>query len=274
MAQLENKVAVILGAASRDNMAQVTARLFAEQGADIMVAGRNEKELKTFSEEIGGCYALCDITSHSDVAGLFEATKEKFGHVDIAINATGWGLLKPLLEVTQEELDSIVDLQFKGVHYFLAESVRAMMANDPQGGSIIQLSSATTQALINNHAAYIGTKTGSEALIRCVANDYGHCGISANTLSPAFTRSPMTEESFHVPGLVDAFMPRYPLGRLNTCEDIARAAVWMCSDDAFITGQNIQANGGLTLRGNPQATDIEASIGAAMAAADNEGSGG
>jgi len=90
-------------------------------------------------------------------------------------------------------------------------------------------------------------------------------GIKANTVSPAFTHSPMTDGAFQTPGLVDAFLPRYPLGRLNTSEDVAQACLWLCNDSAFVTGQNIQPNGGVTMRGNPQAKDIEAAVGAAMA---------
>lgn len=269
--RLEGKSALVLGAASHGNMAQVTAKLFADEGAKVTVAGRKEEELKRFSEEIGGAYTLCDITSHEQVTAMVKKATDSFGRLDVAVNATGWGLVKPTIELTDEELDDMVALQFKGVHYFLAESVKAMMAQDPQGGSIMQFSSATTKALINNHAAYIGTKRGAEALIETVANDYGQYGIKANTVSPAFTESPMTSDSFQVPGLVDAFMPKYPLGRLNTSEDVARAALWLASDEAFVTGQNIQPNGGLTLRGNPQAVDIEASVGAAMAAAQADG---
>jgi NAD(P)-dependent dehydrogenase (short-subunit alcohol dehydrogenase family) len=102
-------------------------------------------------------------------------------------------------------------------------------------------------------------------LIRCVANEYGAHGIRANCVSPGFTLSPMTQASFAVPGLADAFVPRYPLGRLGTSEDIAAACVFLGSDEAFMSGQNLQINGGLTLRGNPQGSEIEASIGAAMA---------
>lgn len=265
MARLAGKKAVILGAGSKDNMGQTIARRFAAEGAEVMVAGRKEDVLRRFAEEIDGHYALCDITDRAQVDALAKRAAEAMGRVDAAINTTGWGLLKPFTEVTDEELDGIVALQFKGVHYFLAAFIRQMMEQDPQGGSIISTSSATTKAVINNHAAYIGTKAGSEALIRCVANDYGQYGIRANTISPAFTESPMTEQSFQVPGLVDAFLPRYPLGRLNTSEDVANAALWLCSDECFLTGENIQANGGLQLRGNPQARDIEASVGAAMA---------
>jgi NAD(P)-dependent dehydrogenase (short-subunit alcohol dehydrogenase family) len=265
MGQLQGKTAVILGAASPGNMGQTIARLFAAEGARVMVAGRKEGPLADLAKEIGGAYALCDITKKAEVNAMADKARDTFGRVDIAINTTGWGLLANLLEITDEQLDQIVDLQFKGVHHFLQAFVRVMSEQTPTGGSLISLSSATTKAIINNHGAYIGTKRGSEALIECVANDFGHLGIKANTVSPAFTESPMTKDGFATPGLVDAFLPRYPLGRLNTVEDVAYACLWLCNDTAFITGQNIQPNGGLTMRGNPQAGDIAASVGAAMA---------
>lgn len=267
MGRLQGKKAVILGAGSKDNMGQAIARRFAAEGAEVMVAGRKEAVLSELAGEIGGHFALCDISDRSQVRALADAAVAKMGRVDAAINASGWGLLESLIDITEEQLDRIVDLQFKGVHHFLQAFVEKMMNQQPSGGSLISLSSATTKALINNHAAYIGTKRGAEALIECVANDYGQFGIRANTVSPAFTESPMTAQSFAVPGLVDAFLPRYPLGRLNTTEDVANACLWLCSDEAFLTGQNIQPNGGLTLRGNPQAVDIERAVAAAMAAA-------
>jgi NAD(P)-dependent dehydrogenase (short-subunit alcohol dehydrogenase family) len=265
MGQLEGKSAVILGAASSGNMGQVIARLFASEGAKVMVAGRKEEPLAQIAEEIGGTYALCDITSREQVHAMADKARGEYGRVDAAINCVGWGLLSNLLETSQEDLDAITDLQFKGTHHFLQAFVKVMSEQAPTGGSIIALSSATTKALINNHAAYIGTKRAGEAMVECVANDFGHLGIRANSVSPAFTESPMTAGAFQTPGLVDAFMPKYPLGRLNTSDDVAQACLWLCGDHAFVTGQNIQPNGGLTLRGNPQAKDIEAAVGAAMA---------
>jgi NAD(P)-dependent dehydrogenase (short-subunit alcohol dehydrogenase family) len=262
MANLSGKVAVVLGAAGADNMGQHIARALADVGAKVVVAGRNQAVLKQFAGNIAGDWALCDITSKQEVEDLARTVVERHGKVDIAINATGWVLLKSLHEVTEEELDQIVALQFKGVHYFLSAFVRAM----PLGGSLVQISSATTQCVIDDHAAYIGTKAGSEALIRCVANQYGPQGIRANILSPGFTESPMTAESFATPGLVDAFLKEYPLGRVGTSEDIAKAAVWLVSDDCYMSGQNLQINGGLTLRRNPRPEEMGASIAAAMAA--------
>ncbi|MEM1051971.1 MAG: SDR family oxidoreductase [Pseudomonadota bacterium] len=266
MGQLEGKKAVVLGAATAGNIGQVTARALADQGAQVLVAGRNEGPLKAIAEEIDGSYALCDVTDHAAVHALAAKAHTEFGRVDAAINTTGWGLLAGLLETTEEQLDLISALQFKGVHHFLQAFVKVMSEQEPTGGSIINLSSATTKALINNHAAYIGTKTAGEAMIRCVANDFGHLGIRANSVSPAFTESPMTQGAFDTPGMVDAFLPKYPLGRLNTSEDVAQTCAFLCSDQAFITGENLQPNGGVTLRGNPQANDIQAAVGAAMAA--------
>ena len=265
MGQLEGKSAVVLGAASKDNIGQTIARLFAKEGAKVMVAGRNEDVLAECAEEIGGSYAICDITDHGAVHALADKAKGEFGRVDAAVNCVGWGLLANLLETTQEQLDQITELQFKGTHHFLQAFVKVMSEQEPTGGSIICLSSATTKALINNHVAYIGSKRAGEGMVECVANDFGHLGIRANSVSPAFTESPMTHGAFATPGLVDAFTPRYPLGRLNTAEDVAQACLWLSTDNAFVTGQNIQPNGGLTLRGNPQAKDIEAAVGAAMA---------
>jgi 2-hydroxycyclohexanecarboxyl-CoA dehydrogenase len=184
MPNLLNKTAVVLGAAGRDNMGQYIAHAFADAGAKVIVAGRHEDELKRLAKAIGGDWLLCDIASKADVEALAANTVERHGKVDIAVNATGWGLVKGLHDISEEELEQIVALQFKGVHHFLSAFVRAM----PDGGSLVQISSATTQCLIDDHAAYIGTKAGSEALIRCVANQYGPQGIRANIISPGLCK--------------------------------------------------------------------------------------
>jgi 2-hydroxycyclohexanecarboxyl-CoA dehydrogenase len=262
MTNLTGKVAVVLGAAGKDNMGQAIARKLAGAGAKVVVTGRHEAPLKALAGEIGGDWMLCDITRKADVEALAGETVKRHGRVDIGVNATGWGLLKSLHDISEEELEQIIALQFKGVHYFLSAFVRAM----PNGGSLMQISSATTQCVIDDHAAYIGTKSGSEALIRCVANQYGPQGIRANTVSPGFTDTPMTAAAFATPGLADAFIKEYPLGRVGTSEDIAHAVLWLADDASFVSGQNLQINGGLTLRRNPRPEEIGAAIGAAMAA--------
>ena len=262
MTNLSGKVAVVLGAAGKGNMGQAIARTLAGAGAKVLISGRHEAPLSELANDIGGNWMLCDIARKAEVEALASEVCARHGRVDIAVNATGWGLLKSLHEISEDELDQIIALQFKGVHYFLSAFIRAM----PNGGSLMQISSATTQALIDDHAAYIGTKAGSEALIRCVANQYGAQGIRANIISPGLTASPMTAGAMATPGLEGAFAKEYPLGRIGTNEDIAHAVLWLADDASFITGQNLQINGGLTLRRNPRSDEVGAAVAAAMAA--------
>ncbi|WP_293903197.1 SDR family oxidoreductase [Phenylobacterium sp.] len=262
MGRLEGKGAVVLGAAGRDNMGQVIARRFAEEGAKVLVAGRREDELARFAGEIGGHWALCDITRRDDVFALAETAKSRLGGVQIGVNATGWGLLKPFLENSEAELKAMSDLQFVGPIFFLQAMIGAM----DQGGSLIQISSATATIMLNDHAAYMGTKAGTDHVVRCVANEFGARGIRANSISPGLTDTPMTAGAKQTPGVFAAFASAYPLGRVGTSDDIAAAAVWLASDECFMTGQNLQVNGGLTLRRNPTGDEITASVIAAMAA--------
>lgn len=256
MSKLNGKCAVVLGAGNRDNMAQVIARRFRDEGAQVLVAGRKMEELQRFAAEIGGHAALCDITKLEDLQSLAKIAQEKMGSVSIAVNATGWGLLKPFLETTTEELQRMTALQYIGPFQFFQTMIKAMS----NGGSLIQISSATATIMLNDHAAYMGTKAGTDHVIRCVAHEFGKQGIRANSISPGLTETPMTAKARHIPGLFESFLKGYPLGRIGTSEDIAAAAVWLSSDECFMTGQNLQVNGGLTLRMNPTAQEMADSV--------------
>jgi NAD(P)-dependent dehydrogenase (short-subunit alcohol dehydrogenase family) len=260
MGRLEGKGAVVLGAAGAGNMGQVIARRFKEEGARVMVAGRKDDELARFAGEIGAEWSHCDITRRDEVFALGDAAKRELGNVQIGVNATGWGFLKPFLENTQEELEEITALQFIGPFFFF----QAMIGVMDDGGSLMQISSATATIMLNDHAAYMGTKAGTDHVLRCVANEFGSRGIRANSISPGLTDTPMTAGAKATPGVYEAFTDCYPLGRVGTSEDIAAAAVWLASDECFMTGQNLQVNGGLTLRRNPTRDEINASVMAAM----------
>ena len=113
--------------------------------------------------------------------------------------------------------------------------------------------------MFENHAAYMGAKAGMNHVTRAVANEFGARGIRANILAPGLTVTPMLGD-FLAPGTVDAFVKEYPLGRLTTVEDVASAAVFVASDECFMTGQTFHVTGGLTLRRNPTAAEIQASV--------------
>jgi short-subunit dehydrogenase len=264
MGRLNGKVAVVLGAASPGNMGQAMARRFAAEGARVLVAGRHSSALNKLAAEIGGTAALCDITAKAQVEALANLAVATYGRIDIAVNCAGWGLIAKLLDTTEEELDRITALQFKGPYFFFQAFVGRMAQSG--GGSVITMTSASTKALLWHHAAYIGTKSGTDAVMRCFANEFGVKGVRVNAIAAGFTETPMTEAVARMPGLADAFVKEYPMGRLGTVDDVANAALWLASDECFVTGEVLQVNGGLTLRRNPSTREINASMAAARAA--------
>jgi NAD(P)-dependent dehydrogenase (short-subunit alcohol dehydrogenase family) len=261
MGRLAGKRAVILGASSPGNMGQHIARRFLAEGATVLVSGRKADVIEAFAGEADCAWLACDLTDEASVAALADGAVAQLGGIDIAVNATGWGLLKPFLENSRAEIEAMTALQFIGPFQFFQAMVGKMgTAHGGRGGSLIQISSATATIMLNDHAAYMGTKAGTDHVIRCIAHEFGKEGIRANSISPGLTETPMTADATALPGLVEAFLPSYPLGRIGTSDDIAAAAVWLASDECFMTGENLQVNGGLTLRRNPSGDEMAASM--------------
>lgn len=131
----------------------------------------------------------------------------------------------------------------------------------PNGGSIIQISSAVATIMLDDHAAYMGTKAGTDHVIRSIANEFGAQNIRANSIAPGLTATPMAAVVFENAAMVEAYTREYPLGRLGTAEDVAEAAIFLASETCFMTGQTLQVNGGLTLRRNPGKAELAAAMG-------------
>ncbi len=258
MARLLGKAAVVLGASRPGNMGQAIARRFAAEGAKVMVAGRQEGPLRALAREIGGDWRCCDLLDQASIQALVEAAKARFERVDVGVNAAAQGLHKPFLETTGEEIDRMNALMIRGPFQFIQALARAM----DQGGSIIMLSTAAVHALFDSHAAYTAAKAGMHQAVRSAAYELGPKGIRVNTVSPGLTETPMAAGFLATPGVREAFEKEYPLGRIGTAEDIAAASVFLASEECFITGENLQVNGGLTLRRNPTAEEIRASVAA------------
>jgi NAD(P)-dependent dehydrogenase (short-subunit alcohol dehydrogenase family) len=251
------KVAIVLGAAGRNNMGQAIARRFAAEGARVVVAGRNVDELQLLARAIDGAEYPCDITRQADLKRLVQFTTDTFGALHIAVNCVGWALFKPFLETTESELEQMFAVQFKGPFQFIQATANAMT----RGGSIVQIGTITSQILLPNHAAYMGTKAGIDHVVRSAANDLGARGIRVNTISPGLTDTPMNTAAKQIPGFFDSMLPYYPLGRFGTTEDVAAAVSWLASDECFMTGQTLNVEGGLSLRGLPPPAHIAKFLG-------------
>jgi NAD(P)-dependent dehydrogenase (short-subunit alcohol dehydrogenase family) len=261
MGRLQNKSVVILGASKRDNMGQVIARRFMSEGARVVVAGRDRVELDRFAQSSDATAIRCDITKKEEIEALAETAKRTLGNIDIAVNCSGWAKGGSFCEYAEADLVQTMNIQFKGPFQFF----QVMLQNMDRGGSLIQVSSATATIMSYDYQAYMGTKAGIDHVVRAIANEFGSRGIRANSISPGLTETPMTSGVFKIPGIVDAFTEGYPLGRLGTSNDVAAAAVWLSTDECFMTGQNLQVNGGLTLRSNPSPEQRNAAMARAAA---------
>lgn len=250
MSKLNGKVALVLGASKHGNMGQVIARRLLDEGARVVVSGRDREVLNEFARHSTNLRALpCDVTVKRDIEQLVQGCVDEFGGLDIAVNASGWAHAKSFCDVTEDELLAMINIQFKGPFQFLQVVVDTMRKRG--GGSIINISSVTATLMAENYASYMGTKAGIDHVVRSVANEFGKDGIRANSISPALTETPMTQALFSNQDLMEFYRDFFPLGRLGTSEDIAAAVVWLAQDDCFMTGQNLQVNGGVTLRSLP-----------------------
>jgi 2-hydroxycyclohexanecarboxyl-CoA dehydrogenase len=260
MARLTGKTAVVLGASREGNMGQAIACRFLEEGAKVVVAGRSREGLSKFANDHGCRWRACDVRYKTEIQALADYAHTEYGTIGVAVNAAATGQYSQFQQTTEAEIDEMLSIIFKGSFFFMQVMVGAMT----RGGSIINISSAVADIMFENHAAYMGAKAGMNHVTRSVANEYGTKGIRANIISPGLTLTPMLG-NFMAPGTIDAFVREYPLGRITTVDDVANAALFVASDECFMTGQTFHVTGGLTLRRNPTAAEIQSSIAAAAA---------
>lgn len=263
MGRLTGKVAVIMGATRAGNMGQTIAARFLGEGATVIVSGRGQAGLEAFAAETGAIAIPADVTRRASIQALADRVIAEHGAIDIAVNAAAIGHLAPFEEETEEQIDSMLSVIIKGGLFFMQVMVGAMKRERPngRGGSIINISSAVADIMSDNHCSYMGAKAALNQMTRAVAYEYGKHGIRANILSPGLTITPMLGE-YMQPGVVEAYAKEYPLGRITTVDDIANTALFVASDECFMTGQTFHVTGGLTLRRNPTPEEIMASVAA------------
>lgn len=258
--RLAGKRALILGVAP-GNLGATLVRRFTAEGAKVAAVGRRADAVKAVADESGALAFSCDLNDLPSIDKAVADATAAMGGLDVGVNSTGWGLLKPFLETDENDLLQMSQIQFVGPYRFFQGLVKAMK----DGGSIIQISSVTATIMMDNHAAYMGTKAGMDHIIRCIANEFGVQGIRANSVaSGGIADTPMSGGGLNLPAVRKLYEREIPLGRPGTSDDVAEAVLWLASDESrYITGQTIHASGGQVLRRNPSLPEIYAAFGAA-----------
>lgn len=250
--RLDGKVAVILGASNPQSMGAATARRFVAEGAKVVLAARRRDAVAAIAEQVGGVAAACDITREDELAALAKLAVDTFGSLDIAVNYAGIEVNGSVLDSSADDWRAACEVHLVGTALFIKQMAMAMA----KGGSIITASSLTALVQAPGLAAYAATKGGADVLMRIAANELGERGIRVNSIAPGFTESAMTAGYFAVDAVKNAFLKEIPLGRFSTIEDIANAALWLASDEAFITGQVVDITAGQSLRRTPRADEF------------------
>ncbi|QUT07490.1 SDR family oxidoreductase [Sphingobium phenoxybenzoativorans] len=248
MGRLDGKVAIILGASDPRSMGAATARRFVAEGADLVLAARRKDAVADVAGPLGATAVACDITDENDLAALAKMAVDTYGKLDIAINYAGIEGGAPIIETTADMFRQQADVHFVGTGLFIKQMALAMK----DGGSIITASSLTVLVQAPGQGAYAGSKGGADVLVKVAANELGARGIRVNSIAPGFTKSAMTDAYFAMEAVTRAFLKEMPLGRFPTVDDIADCALWLASDEAFVTGQRIDVTAGQALRRTPR----------------------
>lgn len=246
---LADKVAFITGAGR--GIGAAAARLFAHEGAAVLLAARTEDELAMVADEItadGGAaaYAVCDLADGDSVRAAVARTVEVFGRVDVAFN-NGATIVPPgpLDQVSEADFDRVYDVNLKGVYLAMSAEVAAIRAT-AGSGAIVNTSSVGSLKGNPELPAYGAMKRAVNSLTESAAVTYGPENIRVNAITPGTTLTEMIREwERATPGVIDRLVADCPLGRAADPREVAEAAAWLLSDRAsYITGAVLRVDGG------------------------------
>ena len=253
--RLQNKTALITGGNSGIGLA--TARVFAREGAQLVITGRNRKTLDEAVKELGaGALGVeADVSDPKAIERAVAAAVERFGKLDVVFANAGIGGVTPLGKTTVEDFEKIIRTNLTGVFF----TVQAAAPHLPQGGSIILNGSVLASVGAPGYSAYGATKAGVRAMSRALASELAPRGIRVNVVVPGATRTPIWSAAAPTEAAYSALEARLskavPLGRFSEPEEIAKAVLYFASDDsANVTSTEIVVDGGMT--GSPSGAPI------------------
>ena len=246
--KLEGRVSIVTGAAS--GIARATAIHFAREGAAVMAVDRDAEGLL---ETVGAIQGeggraeshIVDVSKSAEVQATVNATMDRFGDLHILFNGAGILAYGTVLETPEEVWNRLMAVNLTGTFLFCQAVLPHMMRKGR--GSIINVASTTGAHDACAHAAaYVSSKGGVTLLTRSMGIDYARQGIRVNAICPGPTDTPMLRKAMTSDQLT-AFAASFPMGRLGQPDEIARAAVFLASDDAsFVTGSLLYVDGGQT----------------------------
>ncbi len=248
--KLQGKVAIVTGAAS--GFGEGIARQYVAEGAKVAIADINEAGAKAVAASLGASAIAmrCDVTQRTDIDALVASTVKAFGRLDIVVNNAGWTHKnQPLLNVTEAEFDKVYNINVKSIFHMMHAVLPVM--RKAGGGVILNIGSTAGIRPRPGLTWYNSTKGAVNLMSKSLAVELAPDNIRVNVICPVMGATGLLESFMGMPDTPEnrkKFIATIPMGRLSQPKDIARAAVYLASDDAdFITGVEFPVDGGRTV---------------------------
>jgi len=242
MMRLKNKVAIVTGGNS--GIGKGIAQYFHQEGANVVIFGRNEASLDETRHELGDRILAVqgDITHTEDLNNLYEKTQAHFGKIDILIANAGVSERLHVSDVTEEKFDYMVDINYRGIYFTVHYALPFLNANS----SIVLIASTAATITLKNHSVYASTKSAVVKLAKNLSYDLANKKIRVNSISPGYIKTPIFDTRLKMdPDYLKKRENLIPLQRIGTPQDIASAALFLSSDEAsYITGVDLLVDGG------------------------------
>lgn len=238
MMRLQDKVALVTGAGS--GIGRAIALEFAREGALVLIAELDEVRGKAVADEIGQAahFIRCDTSSEEDVQASLAATEERFRGLDIVVNNAG---------VSQKDWDTTIAVNLSGVYYGCKHAGERLAGAG--GGSIINMASILGLVAIGMEDGYVAAKHGVVGITRNFAIALAPRGVRVNCINPGWIETPMTQPIRDLEAFQQQIITQTPMGRFGRPEEIAKAALFLASDDSsYMTGATLVVDGGWTAR--------------------------
>ncbi|TMD05492.1 MAG: 3-oxoacyl-ACP reductase FabG [Chloroflexi bacterium] len=241
--KLKGQVAIVTG--SSRGIGRAVAEAFAREGARVVINSRDQKTAALAATELGeeAVGIGADLATEAGAEALIGETIRRCGRVDILVNNAGMPMVRPTLELTLEEWQRVLDLNLTGPFLCAQKAAASMLGGE--GGVILNMASLTAFAPFPRRLAYAASKAALVMMTRIMAVEWAP-KVRVNAIAPGFIFTDFTKELVAEGRLdVEALKRRTPQGRLGSPDEVARAAVFLASDDAgFITGETLVIDGG------------------------------
>lgn len=247
MARLQGKVAIVTGGAR--GMGEATSRLFVEEGAKVVIADVLDQDGAKLADELNGnaIFVHHDVTDEASWNNVIARAKGAFGEIDILVNNAGIVLFKAIMDTDKKDYERVLNVNLVG-SFLGVKLVGEQMIKYGKGGSIINISSVDGLKGCNGLVAYASSKWGMRGLTQVAAMEFGPHGVRVNSVHPGGVNTVMGNPTQDSREQVNKSYTEVPLQRIGEPVEVARASLFLASDDAsYVTGEEIKVDGGMVV---------------------------